>query len=68
MENEHKKADEEEGMLANGGVEEAQCDATAGLKHKVTADIDPIQQWQGDVHVDTLYTEVDKSQKKRKWH
>ena len=44
MENEHKKADEEEGMVANGFVKEAKCDTTAGLKYKATPDIDPGQQ------------------------
>ena len=66
MENEHKKADEEEGILADGCVEEAQCDATAGLKYKATPDIDPLQQCKRDMNIDTLYAVVDMSQKKRK--
>ena len=64
-ENEHKTADEVEGVLADGSVEEAQCDATAGLKYKPTADIDPGQQCERDMNIDTLYAVVDKSQKKR---
>ena len=64
MENEDKMADEVEGVLADGGVEEAQCDAAAGLKYKPTADIDPGQQCKRDMNIDTLYAVVDKSQKK----
>ena len=66
MENEHKKADEEEGVLADGCVEKAHCDATAGLKYKPMADIDLGQQCKRDMNIDTLYTVVDMSQKKRK--
>ena len=69
MEQEHKMTDEEEGMLAEGSVQEAQCNNTEGLKYTPTADVDPGQQCEGDrdvTNVDTLYAAVDKSQKKIK--